>query len=89
MSTSASGSDRSKQTEATPGAPIQSVGKSSALKVILWAGLIAGVLDITAASVTTLVRGGRPTRMLQSIASGVLGAASFQGGSKTIALGLM
>jgi hypothetical protein len=51
--------------------------------------LIAGVLDITAAIITTLVRGGRPTRMLQSIASGVLGAGSYQGGTKTIALGLM
>jgi hypothetical protein len=57
--------------------------------VILLGGLIAGVLDITAAVVTTLVRGGRPARMLQSIAGGVLGAASFQGGLKTAALGLV
>lgn len=51
MSISASGSDRSPQSEAAPGTP-------SALKVILWGGLIAGVLDITAAIITTLVRGG-------------------------------
>ncbi len=49
---------------------------------------IAGVLDITAAVVTTLLRGGRPLRMLQSIASGVLGPGSYQGGFKTAALGV-
>ena len=62
--------------------------ESKAVRTILWGGLIAGVLDITAAIITTLVRGGRPSRMLQSIASGVLGAASYQGGNKTVALGL-
>jgi len=63
--------------------------RSKAYKTILMAGLIAGVLDITAAIVTTLLRGRPPLRMLQSIASGVLGLDSYNGGLKTSALGLV
>ena len=62
--------------------------KGSALRAILWGGLIAGVLDITAAIITTLAYGRSPARMLQGIASGLLGARSFEGGLKTSALGL-
>lgn len=58
-------------------------------KTILLAGLIAGVLDIVAAAVTTLLRSRPPMRMLQSIASGVLGLDSYNGGLKTAALGLV
>ncbi|HET6890775.1 MAG TPA: hypothetical protein VFH31_06710 [Pyrinomonadaceae bacterium] len=63
--------------------------KGSASKAILWGGLIAGVLDITAAIITTLAYGRSPARMLRGIASGVLGARSFEGGLKTSALGLL
>jgi len=63
--------------------------ESKAYKTILLAGLVAGVLDITAAVVTTILRGRPPVRMLQSIASGVLGLASYNGGLKTAALGLV
>ncbi len=62
--------------------------ESKAFRAILWGGLIAGVLDITAAIITTLAYGRSPARMLQSIASGVLGARSYEGGLKTSALGL-
>ena len=55
---------------------------------ILIGGLIAGVLDITDAVVVTLLLGGRPIRMLQGIASGLLGPISFEGGMVTAALGL-
>jgi uncharacterized membrane protein YagU involved in acid resistance len=58
-------------------------------KTILLAGLVAGVLDLTAAVVTTLLRGRPPTRMLQSIASGLLGLDSYNGGLKTAALGVV
>ncbi|MCM3872012.1 MAG: hypothetical protein ND895_15110 [Pyrinomonadaceae bacterium] len=58
-------------------------------QIILLAGLVAGVLDITAAAITTLLRGGKPLRMLQSIASGLLGLDSYNGGLKTSALGLL
>jgi len=59
-------------------------------RAILWAGLIAGTLDITAASVVgTLLRGGNPVRVLQSVASGLLGRDAFQGGAAAAALGLV
>lgn len=51
-------------------------------------GLVAGALDITDAVVVTLLLGGRPLRMLQGIASGLLGPRSFDGGFATAALGL-
>ena len=55
---------------------------------ILTGGLIAGVLDITAAIVIHAFRGVAPIRILQSVASGLLGPAAFTGGGKTAALGL-
>ncbi len=62
---------------------------SKPYKIILLAGLVAGILDIIAAAITTILRGRPPTRMLQSIASGVLGLDSYNGGLKTAALGLV
>lgn len=58
--------------------------KPGAGAAILWGGLSAGVLDITVA----FVRWGKPVRILQSIASGILGPQAFQGGWGTAALGL-
>jgi hypothetical protein len=59
------------------------------LQPIFWGGLIAGTLDITAAFLTAWFRAGvTPGRVLQFIASGLLGAASFNGGTKTMLLGL-
>lgn len=57
-------------------------------QAIAWGGLITGVLDITAALVNWGVRGVGPVRILQGIASGILGQSSFDGGLKTAALGL-
>jgi hypothetical protein len=51
--------------------------------------LAAGVLDLTAALVTNGLRGLAPGRVLQSIASGLLGAESYRGGSGTAALGVL
>ncbi len=62
--------------------------KSKAYRAILWGGLIAGVLDITAAFVTNGLRGISPIRILQSIASGLLGMGSYKGGFVTAVLGL-
>jgi uncharacterized membrane protein YagU involved in acid resistance len=56
---------------------------------ILWAGLVAGVLDLTAALVTNTLRGLRPLRILQAISSGLLGLDSYSGGFKTAALGVV
>ena len=63
--------------------------ESKAFRAILLGWLIAGTLDITAAIITTLAYGRSPARMLQGIASGVLGTRSFEGGLKTSALGLL
>jgi hypothetical protein len=66
----------------------ESAGKSSAGQAIFWAGLAAGILDISAAFITWAPRGVMPIRILQSVASGLLGPSSYQGGSATAALGL-
>ena len=56
---------------------------------IFWGGLIAGSLDITAAFLTAWFRARvTPARVLQFVASGLLGAASFSSGSKAMVLGL-
>ena len=55
---------------------------------ILTGGLIAGAMDITAAFVTAGLRGATPTRVLQFVASGLLGPASFQDGASSAALGM-
>ncbi len=58
-------------------------------QAILWGGLIAGTMDITAACTMAWFRGGRsPVAILHAIASGVLGAAAYQGGMASAALGL-
>jgi uncharacterized membrane protein YagU involved in acid resistance len=54
---------------------------------ILWGGLLAGILDITDAIVTWGLRGVPAGRILQSVASGLLGRASYEGGWTTVALG--
>jgi hypothetical protein len=54
---------------------------------ILWGGLVAGILDITDAIVTWGLRGVPANRILQAIASGLLGRASFEGGWPTVVLG--
>ena len=57
------------------------------VRAILWGGLLAGALDITAAFVQWALRGVLPIRILQAIASGVLGPLSFQGGWASASLG--
>jgi len=56
---------------------------------IFWGGLIAGTLDICAAFLTAWLRAGvNPVRVLHFVASGLIGAAAFNGGAKTAILGL-
>jgi len=66
-----------------------SVEKSQAYRAILTGGLLAGVLDITAAFVNSGLRGASPMRVLQSIAGGLLGADAYKGGAATAAMGLV
>src|SRR5262245_20255261 len=54
----------------------------------LLATLVAGAMDISAAIVTWLLRGVPPRRILQSVASGVLGRGAFEAGTGAAALGL-
>lgn len=66
------------------------MNKSSASKAILWGGLIAGALDLTGACVVSYLRAGvKPERVMQSVASGLLGSAAYSGGAKTAALGVV
>ena len=57
-------------------------------RAIVASGLAAGVLDITYASVSSLLRGSSPARMLRAIASGVLGRPALDGGWETSLVGL-
>ena len=66
-------------TRSAPGRPIRAV---------VTGGVAAGVLDILAAFGVYALRGVSPLRILQSISSGLLGAAAFGGGAGTAALGL-
>jgi hypothetical protein len=57
---------------------------TEALRAILLGGLIAGAIDIGAAS---LITGRNPAFIAQVIAGGLLGKASFGGGIATVILG--
>lgn len=60
------------------------------LKFVLAGGLIAGTLDIAYACVFWALKANVPVqRILQSVAAGLLGTASFEGGAATAALGLV
>lgn len=65
-----------------------SMEKPSASRAILWAGLIAGITDISSAVVHTLILGRSPAGMLRGIASGILGPDAGNGGWGTAAFGL-
>jgi hypothetical protein len=62
-----------------------SADRPRAARAIVWGGLLAGLGDITFAFVVW--RGIGPIRVLQSVASGLLGAAAREGGLVTAALG--
>jgi hypothetical protein len=61
----------------------------NAMLAVLWAGLVCGVLDITAALIVYGYLGAKPVPLLQGIASGLLGPKAFQGGLATALLGLL
>jgi hypothetical protein len=64
------------------------VENSRAFAAIFFAGLLCGVMDITAAFITWWPKGVKPPRLLQGVAAGWLGPSSFNGGMATAALGL-
>jgi hypothetical protein len=60
------------------------------LKPILYAGALVGALDITAACINArVVAGFPPVHVLQSVAGGLLGRATYNGGFATAVLGLV
>jgi len=59
-----------------------------AVRAIAVTGLIVGTMDIISAIIIVLWRGSTITRLLQFIASGLLGPQAFQGGTATAILGL-
>lgn len=68
--------------------PIEEI-KSNTFKAIVFAGLLAGVLDLTAACVSGwLMSGIGPVRIFWSISSGLLGAESAKGGAWSAAFGI-
>ena len=58
------------------------------LRAIVLTCLIVGAMDITSALIITWYYGGTIMRLMQFIASGLLGKAAFQGGMPVAALGL-
>lgn len=59
------------------------------LKPILYAAVIVGALDITAACIQTHIEFGTPPmRVLKGVAGGFLGRGAYQGGFAVAALGL-
>lgn len=60
----------------------------NSLLAILSGGAACGVLDISAALIVYGFFGARPVRLLQSVASGLLGPRAFEGGLATALLGL-
>lgn len=61
----------------------------NALLALLWAGFACGALDLTAALVVYGFFGLKPMRLLQGIASGLLGTKAFSGGIATAVLGVL
>ncbi len=52
------------------------------------AGIVCGILDGLAAIIITLSFGGTVVRLFQGIAFGVLGKPAYQGGTRTVVLGV-
>jgi hypothetical protein len=66
------------------------ISQKHAFKFVLAGGLVAGTLDIAYACLFWAIKSSVPAeRILQSVAAGLLGPASFQGGAATAALGLL
>ena len=57
---------------------------------ILYGGLVVGILDgLFALTFYGLILGIKPLRIFQSVASGLLGKASYEGGVQTFLLGIL
>jgi hypothetical protein len=61
---------------------------NSRLRAVVVGGAVGGALDILFAITFAAFNGVGPVRLLQTVASGLLGMAAFEGGAPTAALGL-
>lgn len=67
-----------------------SLARPRAFETILYGGLVVGILDgLFALVFYGLILGVPPVRIFQSVASGLLGRASFEGGIPTFLLGIL
>jgi hypothetical protein len=57
------------------------------MRKLIAGGIVVGSLDITYATLFWWFRGVAPTRVFQSVAAGILGKESFNGGMKSALLG--
>jgi hypothetical protein len=74
-------------TDSTAAAPAPETNPFA--RALVWGWLVCGVLDITAACIQASVSFGLPpARLLQGVASALLGKAALDGGAATAALGL-
>lgn len=72
------------------GDDISIFGRPRALDTILYGGLVVGILDgLFALIFYGLILGAQPLRIFQSVASGLLGKSSFEGGVQTFLLGIL
>jgi len=67
--------------------PVSSSWRQTIARAVM-AAAIAGVLDILAAIATSWLKGVAPLRLLQAVASGLLGSDAYAGGPATGGLGL-
>lgn len=66
------------------------VGRPRALDTILFGGLVIGILDgLFALVFYGLILGAKTLRIFQSVAAGLLGSASYEGGAGTFLLGIL
>ena len=73
----------------TEPASATTVGRSQAPAAIGWAGLVAGILDISSAFALGYPKGVSPIRVLQGVAAGLIGReTAVNGGLATAGLGL-
>lgn len=63
--------------------------RQAAAYAVVVGGLVAGAIDITYALTFSGLRGVAPTRLLQSVASGLLGSDAYQGGMPVAVLGFV
>jgi uncharacterized membrane protein YagU involved in acid resistance len=74
----------------TAAATTTSSTQSKGSRIVLVGGLVAGTLDLTAACIVSWLRAGvSPVRVMQSVASGLLGAAAFTGGAMSAVVGVV